>query len=573
MQKATANLSVRSALRTCRSALLGIFLVSAVLNILMLTGPMFMLQVYDRVLASNSVPTLVVLSGIALALYLFSGLLDILRSQALSLISLRVHTRLSVPAFFAGVQLPLLMGRKAGSMEPIRDLDHVKRFLGSSGPAAIFDLPFMPFYFALLFLFHPWLGVLAAGGGIVIFVLVVTNEITAREPARDLVTQTSAQLAVVTSARRNAEVLRAMGMFDSFAHRFGQRLERSYGAQRRVADRSAFFASITKTLRLLLQSAMLGLGAYLAILQEISPGVMIAASIIMARALSPIEQAVANWPTFVAARQAAARLKELLGKSPPATGMKDMPLPTQNLAVAQLATAAPGEPGVALQGINLSLEAGDGLGVIGPSGSGKTSFVRALVGVWPTVRGSVRLDGATLDQWTDSERGRFIGYLPQDVELFEGTVAENIARFAPDPPVVEIIRAAKLAGVHGLITSLPDGYNCMIGEAGARLSAGQRQRIGLARALFGKPFLIVLDEPNSNLDAEGERALSEAVLEVRKQGSIVVMVAHRSSALSAVNKMLVIRDGQQVDFGPRDKVLTSIAPVLVEGGPRRTAHA
>ncbi|WP_185982722.1 type I secretion system permease/ATPase [Aureimonas mangrovi] len=572
MTKDKRSVSVRSAMRTCRSALLGIFIVSAVLNALMLTGPLFMLQVYDRVLASNSVPTLVALSAIAISLYLFSGLLDIFRSKALSLIAMRVYTRLSGPAFQASVQAPLLMGRKGASVDPTRDLDQVRRFLASSGPAAIFDLPFMPLYFAILFLFHVWLGALALAGGAVIFVLVLANELTARAPSRELNAQSAAQATLVSGSRRNAEVLRAMGMFENVSRRYDDRLADYYAAQQAVSGRSNFFSSVTKMLRLLLQSAMLGLGAYLAIHQEITAGVMIAASIIMARALAPIEQSVGNWPAFVSARQAATRLAEALKKCLPEGGTRSLPAPSGQLVVSELATAAPGEPVLALQGATFDLVAGDGLGVIGPSGSGKTSLVRALVGIWPAMRGSVRLDASTLDQWPEAERGAFIGYLPQDVELFDGTVADNIARFGNEPSIVEIIKAARLAGVHDMIANLPDGYNCMVGEGGARLSAGQRQRIGLARALYGRPFLVVLDEPNSNLDIEGERALAEAILSIRAQGSIVVIVAHRTSALAAVNKVLIIRNAQQAGFGPRDEMLGNVIPVGVQDTQRKVHH-
>jgi ATP-binding cassette subfamily C protein len=304
---------------------------------------------------------------------------------------------------------------------------------------------------------------------------------------------------------------------------------------------------------------MLALGAYLAILQEISPGVMIASSIIMARAIAPIEQAVSHWPSFVACRQAMSRLNQVLAQCGAEKGMPGLPLPKSELRVEQMATSAPGEPMVLLQGMDLVLQAGDGLGVIGGSGSGKTSFARALVGVWPVLKGAIRLDGSTIDQWQEQERGRFIGYLPQDVELFDGTVADNIARFERNADVVSIVAAAKLAGVHAMIAGLPDGYNTLVGEGGARLSAGQRQRVGLARALYGNPFLVVLDEPNSNLDVEGEQALTRAMMEVRGRGGIVVVIAHRSSALLSVNKVLMIQSGKQLSFGEKDQVLANVS--------------
>lgn len=574
MFQRSVKFSVAEAVKSCRSAFIGIFLVSAVINILMLTGPLFMLQIYDRVLASGSVPTLLVLSGIALGLYLFNGLLDILRSRALTRISMRVYTRLSIPALRANIAMPILAGQKAAGVHPGRDLDAIRRFLGSPGPAAIFDLPFMPFYFLLIFLFHTALGVLALVGGAVIFALVVANELSARGLTREVGGRSAAQAKMMDSARRNAEVVSAMGMLGRLTDRFGTLLSPYYLAQQASSDRSNFYSSLIKMIRLLLQSAMLGLGAYLAILQEITPGVMIAASIIMARALAPIEQAVSHWPSFIASRQASERLNQALQQSEEKPGVEGLPLPKEELRVEQMATTAPGEPVVLLQGVDFTLKAGDGLGVIGPSGSGKTSLLRGLVGVWPILRGAVRFDGSTIDQWPESDRGRFVGYLPQDVELFDGTVAENISRFASDANVVDIVAAAKLAGVHRLIAGLPDGYNCVVGEGGARLSAGQRQRIGLARALYGNPFLIVLDEPNSNLDVEGEEALTKAMLEMRERGSIVICVAHRTSALAAVNKVLLIQNGQQASFGDRDSILSNVRLLHRQPGDRKEfSHA
>jgi PrtD family type I secretion system ABC transporter len=559
MFKSNRNISVTDAVRTCRSAFLGIFLVSAVLNILMLTGPIFMLQVYDRVLSSSSVPTLVVLSGITLGLYLFSGFLDILRSKALLRISMRVYTRLCNPSLRAAIRLPVLMGSKGNGIQPSRDLDTIRRFLGSQGPASIFDLPFMPFYFVLVFLMHSALGYLALAGGALIFVLVLCNEFSSRAPTKELGMRTAAQSKVMDSARRNSEVVNAMGMLGRLSDRFSELVEPYYVAQQLATDRSNFYSSTIKLLRMILQSAMLGLGAYLAIQQEISGGVMIASSIIMARAIAPIEQAVSHWPSFIACRQAAGRLNQVLLQCDTDQGLEGLPLPRQVLTVEDVATSAPGEPMVILQGVEFSLQAGDGLGVIGGSGSGKTSFARALVGVWPVLKGAIRLDSSTIDQWSERDRGRFVGYLPQDVELFEGTVAENIARFDKEADVVAIVAAAKLASVHNLIASLPEGYNTMIGDGGARLSAGQRQRVGLARALFGNPFLVVLDEPNSNLDVEGEQALTRAMHEVRERGGIVVVIAHRSSALTAVNKILIIQNGQQIAFGDKDQVLSNVS--------------
>ncbi|NHF74386.1 type I secretion system permease/ATPase [Paracoccus xiamenensis] len=552
--------TVSGSIGVYRGAFTAIFVISAFVNLLMLTGPIFMLQVYDRVLASNSVPTLLALAGIALVLYFASGLLDILRLRALTRIAMRVYTRLSGPAFRANMRMPLVAGRRAAGVSPYRDVEAIRRFLGSPGPAAICDLPFMPAYFLIIFAFHPWLGMLAVVGGVVIACLVVANEFLSRKPSKRLSESSGLQSTLISATRRNADVITAMGMGDSLSARYSGAVEQHFQRQQAVSDHSNLFSSVIKMLRLMLQSAMLGLGAYLVIQQEVTAGVMIAASIIMARALSPIEQAVSHWPSFVASRQAAGRLNDTFKACAAAEDTAGLPVPKASLKVEGLATSAPGEQDLLLQDVNFTLEAGDGLGVIGPSGSGKSSLARALVGIWPSLAGSVRLDGATLDQWSQTERGHFIGYLPQDVELFEGTVAENICRFAAEPSIESILQAAEAASIHHMIAGLPEGYQTQIGEAGTLLSAGQRQRLGLARALYGNPFLLVLDEPNSNLDTVGERALTDAMKAARARGGIVIVIAHRPSALAAVNKTLMIQNGTQVQFGNRDEMLRKVVP-------------
>ncbi|WP_265502023.1 type I secretion system permease/ATPase [Paracoccus beibuensis] len=565
--------TVRRSISAFRLAFVAIFAISAVLNLLMLTGPIFMLQVYDRVLASNSVPTLLALAGIAILLYLVSGMLDILRLRALNRIAMGVYARLSGPTFSVNLRMPILIGRAAAGVSPSRDLDAIRRFLGSPGPAAICDLPFMPFYFLIIFLFHPWMGILAVAGGAAIFVLVVLNEILSRTPSKQLSESSGLQSALMSTARRNAEAINAMGMGDSLGTRYSAAVERHYLRQQAVSDHGNLFSSIIKTLRLMLQSAMLGLGAYLVIYQEVSPGVMIASSIIMARALAPIEQAVSQWPAFVASRQATVRLDQALQACAQSAATAGLPAPTVDLRVEGLATAAPGSQAPFLQNVAFELKAGDGLGVVGASGSGKSSLARALVGVWPSMAGSIRLDGATLDQWSDGERGRFIGYLPQDVELFDGTVAENICRFSSEPDIDQILQAANAAGIHHMIAGLPDGYQTQIGDSGNFLSGGQRQRLGLARALYGNPFLLVLDEPNSNLDTLGERALTDALKAVRARGGIVIVIAHRPAALAAVNKTLMIQNGTQVQFGDRDEVLRKVVPANRVPAQRRQLDA
>jgi PrtD family type I secretion system ABC transporter len=549
---------VSRAFAPIRAAFVGVGLVSLLINLLMLTGPLFMLQVYDRVLASGSVPTLVVLGILALVLYLFYGLLEGLRSRTLARIAQRVDVRLTGLVYRMSNMLPVRLGRRAAQLRPIADLDTIRQFLSGPGPGAIFDMPWLPVYLTIVFLFHPLLGVVALGGGLLIVVCIVLNEVMSRGPVADTGREAAHRAADVESGQRNAEVVSAMGMDDALADRWQDRNDSYLVSQRSAADRTGFFGTLIKTVRFILQSAILGIGAWLAIKQEITPGVMIAASIMTSRALSPIEQAVAHWRGFVACRQALARLREVLAAAPSTADILDLPLPCKTLELEQVSCGPFGEPVPFVVNVSFKLQAGDGLGVIGPSGSGKSTLARALVGAAPALNGNIRYDGADLGQWTSGKRGEFIGYLPQDLQLFDGTIAENISRFRQDAASGAIIEAATLADVHDMIVALPDGYNTVIGRAGRNLSAGQRQRIALARALYGNPFLIVLDEPNSNLDAEGEAALVNAIKTMRDRKSIVVVIAHRPSAIATVDKILCLQEGRMTAFGPKEEVLKKV---------------
>lgn len=563
---------VSATLAEVRGAFLSVAIVSAVTNVLMLTGPLFMMQVYDRVLTGRSVPTLVALSLLAFFLYVFMGLLEVIRARILSRIGDRLEEELGAPTFQAVLTLPLrAMGqgpsRQPTGAEPRRDLDTVRQFLAGAGPVAICDLPWLPFYLLLLFLFHPYLGLVALVGAVILIALTLGNEAILRQRMRRIARLAETRGDLVEAGRRNAEAIRAMGMGRAYAARFEAVNARYVEDQRQTGDTAGSFAAVSKILRLALQSAVLATGAWLAIDGLASPGAMIAASILTSRALAPVEQAIAHWRGFLAARQAAGRLgivlADVAGKSAP----MPLPAPRERLDVAGLtviapqsgtlhdAAAAPAPPVPILQDVSFSLKAGQAVGVIGPSGAGKSSLARALVGTWKPAAGTVRLDGAEIDRWDTERLGASIGYLPQGVELFDGTVAENIARFAPDAQAPEVIAAARLAGVHELILSLPDGYDSRIGTGGRMLSAGQRQRLGLARALFRDPFLIVLDEPNASLDAEGEQALTGAIATMRQKGSILVVIAHRPNALAAVDQTLVMTAGRLVAFGPRDEVL------------------
>ncbi|SDQ35568.1 type I secretion system permease/ATPase [Pseudovibrio sp. Tun.PSC04-5.I4] len=561
---------VAEAFAASRSGYAGVGVLSLVINLLMLTGPMFMLQIYDRVLASHSVPTLVIIASFAGILYLFFALLEGIRARGLSRISQEIDARLSRTAFLANLRVPLRMGNAGKNVDPIRDLETMRQFWGGQGPAALFDIPWMPIYLGLVFVLHFWLGMLALGGAVIILALVLANEFMSRAPARELSMQNAQRSNTRSGARRNAEVVRALGMSSTMTAKWDESNAKFYDAQTKAGDRASLFATAIKAFRFILGSAVLAVGAWLAIRQEVSPGVMIAASIITSRALSPVEQAVGQWRIFIAARQSRARLEKALEGLNETAPETELPLPTKTLNVQQIATAPPGARAVTLTGVNFALNAGDGLGIIGPSGSGKTSLVRALVGVWPILRGSMRLDGAEPNQWSEDRLGTTVGYLPQDVELFDGTIAENISRFAPERSDDKVLEAAQLADVHQLVTSLPNGYDTQVGEGGTLLSAGQRQRIGLARALYNSPFLIVLDEPNSNLDSEGEAALTSAIKLMRETGSIVIVVAHRPSAISAVDLLLVVKDGQQAAFGPKEEVLPKIsapAAATAKSGP------
>lgn len=538
---------------------------SGVSNLLMLTGPLFMLQVYDRVLASQSVPTLVALIGLVIGLYLFLGGVDALRARMLVRIGWRVDEQIGPKALDQTLALRLRNDRDVN--QPLNDLDQIRQFLGGAGPIAICDLPWMPLFLGIVFVFHPWLGVLALVGGIILIALTLMSELVTRKKVAQMNAQTVARNNLVEAGRRNAEAIRAMGMLGAFRRQWAQLNDRYLVDNTAVGDVNSTFSAYIKVIRLALQSVVLALGAYLAIAQEVTPGAMIAASILTARALSPVELAIANWRGFVAARQSRTRLDQLLAHQDAEPERMELPAPVRDLTVSGLVVATPGgktaqSQKVLLRVNELTLKAGDGLGIIGPSGSGKSTLGRAMVGMGTIRGGSIRLDGAELSHWDPDRLGRHIGYLPQDVELFDDTVARNIARLMPDARSGDIVQAARSAGVHDLIQSLPNGYDTRVGAGGVVLSGGQRQRIGLARALFGEPFLIVLDEPNSNLDSAGEQSLLQAVRDARQRGAIVVLIAHRPGALATVNLTTIIQDGRQVAFGARDDILRkTVRPV------------
>jgi ATP-binding cassette subfamily C protein len=554
----TASSELAVALGSCRRAFLAIALFSGMSNILMLTGALFMLEIYDRVLPSRSVPTLVALLILAAGLYAAQGFIDAIRSRILVRVGHSLDEAFSLRVYDAIVRLPLKIGGKSDGAQPVRDLDTVRGFLSGAGPSALFDLPWMPVYLAICFLFHTYIGLTALLGAIILVTLTVATELKTRHPTRSATQFAMARNALLESSRRNAEAITAMGMAGRIAQRWNDLNRRYVASSGRAGDVAAGMGAASRVLRLLLQSAILAVGAWLVIHQESTPGIIIAGSILGARALAPVDLAIANWRGFVAARQSWHRLERLLGYLPAQAEPMPLQPPTKTLVVQNAAVSPPGEHKIVCQDANFSLAAGKALGVIGPTASGKSSLARMLVGVWTPVRGSVRLDGATLDQWSPEALGRHIGYLPQDVELFPGNVAQNIGRFEDPPNPAAVLAAAEAAGVHDLIVNLPDGYETNVGESGSALSAGQAQRIALARALYRDPFLVVLDEPNSNLDAEGDEALTRAILGLRARGAIVVVVAHRPSAIAGVDYILVMAKGRQQQFGPKEEILNRV---------------
>ena len=561
--------SVRQALRKQSGMLIGVAVFSGVINLLALTGAIYMLQVYDRVIPSRSIPTLIGLTILLVLLFVANGALDLVRSRIMSRVGLGVDEALRDDVFSAMQTVSLQSRSEGDGLQPVRDLDRVRSFLSGMGPAALFDLPWIPIYLVLIFMLHRSMGWFAVGGALLLVVVTIATEMLSKAPSLRSAQSGSARLAVAGLSARNAEVSRAMGMGPNLLGRWRDLTDRHLDDQIKASDAVGGMGVTSKALRLLLQSGILGLGAYLVVIGEVSAGVIIAGSIVMSRALAPIETIIQHWRGFVDARHASYRLGALLKAVPDENrSLTELPAPARSLSVEAISVAPPGQKKSTIENVTFALEAGDALGIIGPSGSGKSTLARALVGVWrpPVGAGTIRLDGASLDQWTPARLGRHIGYLPQDIQLFEGTVSENIARLDPEATDESIVAAAKAAGAHELIVGLRDGYQTRIGENGGGLSAGQRQRIAFARALYGNPFMLVLDEPNSNLDSAGDTALSGAIKAVRERGGIVIVIAHRPSALANVDKVMAMADGKVQVLGPKEEVLRKVlAPVAASG--------
>ena len=556
-------------LRESARRMVGVAGFSGVVNILMLSGSLYMLQVYDRVIPSRNVATLLGLSLMVLLAYLIQAYFEALRARMLCRVATMFDVGMQESIHTALATLPLRGANPMLLQQPLRDLEQVRTFMSGMGPTAFLDMPWIPIFLVTLFLFHPAIGVTALLGTIAITAMTLLTERLSRGAARAAMDSSARRQVLADTTLRNAEVIRAFGMIDQFTVRWSQANERYLRENIRANDLYANLGSVAKLLRYVLQSGMLGIGAYLVVVDQASGGIMIASSIMMGRALAPVEVVLGNWKQLVTARQGLARLRDICKATatPPAPPVA-LPRPCRELSVEHLAVAAPGMDKPIVSDVSFSLKAGMGLALLGASASGKTSLSRALVGIWPAKEGVVRLDGAAIDQWRNEDLGRHIGYLPQDVALLEGTVAENICRFDERATSEAILKAAQIAGVHDLILRLPQGYATRIGQGGMTLSAGQRQRIGLARAAFGDPFLVVLDEPNANLDTDGENSLGQAIETLRHYGSIVIVISHRPSALAVLDMAMVLYEGRAIAFGPSEEVFAR-----VRKGPGRAAPA
>ena len=559
------------ALGRYRTAIVTVAVLSGVLNVLVLAGSIYMMMVYDSVLPSHSLPTLFSLLGMLVVVYIFQGVFDTMRTRILTDVGSALDQELSADVQRVMSDAALKGHHGVGDgMTPMRDLDQVRSFLSTGGPAALLDLPWIVFFLLILSMLHVWLGVTALVGALVMIGLTWATERVTQKPSKLVAQITGYRAGLAESNLRHVEVLTALGMQQRMRARWFDVNRHYLAAQDQLSRAVGTIGGSAKVFRLFLQSLILTVGALLVIDGKASGGVIFASSILSGRALAPIDTAIANWRGFSAARAGWRRLNALFQHLPDREDQSVvLPAPTKELVVDQLVVAPPRVERVTASGISFRLAAGDALGIIGPSAAGKTSLARALIGVWPALRGSIRFDGATPDQSDAEQRGSFLGYLPQTVELLDGTVAQNIARFDADATSDEVIAAATAAGAHDMVVKLPQGYETPVGADGAQLSAGQRQRIGLARALFRDPFLVLLDEPNSNLDAEGEDALGGAVASVRARGGIAIVIAHRPSALAQVSHVLFMRDGRMEAFGPRDEVMAKIMkkPVPLDSAP------
>jgi len=569
---------LQKALDACRGSFLAAGFFSLFVNLLLLLPAIYMLQIYDRVLTSGSQATLAMLTLIAVFLFIVMGGLEWVRSQIMVVAGTRLDRLLAPRVFDSVFTQSLATGGKISSAQPLGDLLQLRQFLTGPGLFAFFDAPWLPIYVIVMFLFHPLFGIAAIVAAVALLSLTVWNELSTRDDLKEANRHSMEASNQTQRNLRNAEVIEAMGMLPRVRERWQHKQESMLSLQARASRRGGLITSLSRTFRITVQTLVLGLGAYLAIRREITPGMVIAGSILLGRALAPLDQLVGTWRGFIGARDAYHRLDELLKSSPERESPMPLPAPAGELALDKLVVVPPGAPAPVIKNVSLAIEPGTMLAVIGPSAAGKSTLARAMLGIYKPYSGSVRLDGAELDQWERTALGRHVGYLPQDVELLDGTVSENIARFGEVDPQ-QVVNAAQAAGVHEMILRLPDGYDTPL--VGNVISAGQRQRIGIARALYGDPRLIVLDEPNSNLDQDGDAALMKTLTELRQRGRTVVVITHRSNVLAIADKILLLGEGQIAVYGDRDKVMAVLkdagklvtrpaaapAPVVAQAGP------
>lgn len=551
------NSELKEAILASKKSFIIVGFFSLFINLLMLVPPLYMLQLYDRVLTSRSEDTLIMLTLIVVVLFITMALLEIVRSKILVRVGNKLDNILSKRVFDSLFDLANKQPGKESSM-PLRDLTQIRQFMTGNGLFAFFDAPWMPIYIAVLFMFHPLFGYFAIFAAIVLVILTILNEYDTKEKLQEANTMNQVSTSYVDSNLRNAEVINAMGMKANIQALWREKYYAFLNAQNEASDKAGIWSNIAKSMRMLFQSLMLGLGGYLAIQAEVSAGMMIAGSIIMGRALAPLDLIIGSWKGFSSARTSYHRLDGLLQNFPKDKEYMKLPAPEGEILLEGVVVIPPNAQQPSIRGISMKINKGDVVGIVGPSAAGKSSLARVILGLWPLAAGKARLDKADIYQWDKVDLGQYIGYLPQDIELFEGTISQNISRFS-EVDSAKVVEAAQKAGVHEMILRLPEGYDTKIGIGGASLSGGQRQRIGFARAIYNNPVLVVLDEPNSNLDDQGEAALVKAIKTLKESNTTVILITHRPNILQVTNKLAVIRDGLLEAFGDTNDVLSKMA--------------
>ncbi len=561
---------LEEALKLCKGAFISAAGFSLVLNILQLVPTIYMLQLYDRVVPTASYATLWLLTSIMMIMFITMGTLEWVRSQILVRVSTRLETLLNERLFKVAYKQSLYTGGQRASSQPLDDLTALRQFMTGNGLFAFFDAPWLPIYIALMFVFHSMYGFMAVFTAILLIIVAIVQEKATSKMLSEANNLAMAGRGLVNKNLRNAEVIESMGMLNSIQKRWLKGTNQVLVLQATASSRAGLINAVSKLIRLSSQSLILALGAYLVVENEISSGMMIGGSVLLGRALAPIDIVIGSWKGFIAARGQYSRLNDILLQIPADPERMKLPTPEGTFQFEAAVVAPPGAKSAVLKGLTLTIGKGDVVGVIGPSGSGKSTFARALLGIWPCNQGKIRLDGADVFTWDRNDLGPHIGYLPQDIELFEGTISENIARFGEIDPE-KVVNAAKMADVHDLILHLPEGYDTMIGATGGNLSGGQRQRVGLARALYGNPQIVVLDEPNSNLDEVGEAALGNSIQRLKQKGATVIIITHRNNVLANVDKLLILNDGLVSVYGPKEQVIAHLQQQQAQAQAAKTA--